>query len=49
MLTYQVGFIGCMVLLRAHADEAVVVKEDAERVTGSDQDVDAQVKLVAFQ
>lgn len=49
MLTYQVGFVGCVVLLRAHADEAVVVEEDAERVTGGDQDVDAQVELVALQ
>lgn len=38
-----------MVLLRAHADQAVVVKEDAKGVTGRDQDVDAQVKLVALQ
>lgn len=37
-----------MVLLRAHADEAVVVEEDSERVTGGDQDVDAQIKLVAL-
>lgn len=41
MLTYQVGLIGCMVLLRAHANKAVIVEEDAKRVTGSDQDVDA--------
>lgn len=47
-LTYQVGLIGCMVLLRAHANKAIIVEEDAKRVTGSDQDVDAQVELVAF-
>lgn len=46
--THQVGLIGCMVLLRAHADEAVVVEEDSERVTGGDQDVDAQIELVAL-
>lgn len=49
MLTYQVAFVGCVVLLRAHADQAVVVEEDAERVARSDQDVDAQVELVALQ
>lgn len=37
-----------MVLFRAHANQAVVVKENAKRVAGSDQDVDAQVKLVAL-
>lgn len=46
--TYQVGFTGCVVLLRAHANEAVVVKENAQRVTGSDEDVDPQVELVAL-
>lgn len=47
-VTHQVGFAGCMVLLCAHTNEAVVVKENAERVTGSDEDVDPQVKLVAL-
>lgn len=37
-----------MVLLCAHANQAVVVEENAEWVTGSDKDVDAQVKLVAL-
>lgn len=37
-----------MVLLCAHTNQAVVVKENAKRVAGSDQNVDAQVKLVAL-
>lgn len=37
-----------MVLLGAHANQAVVVQENSKRVAGSDQDVDAQVKLVAL-
>ena len=37
-----------MVLLCPHPDQAVVVQEDPQRIAGGDQDVDAQVELVAF-
>lgn len=37
-----------MVFLCAHAHKAVFVEKNAKRVTGSDKDVDAQVKLVAL-
>ena len=47
-VTHQVGLTGCMVLLCAHANQAVVVEENAEWVAGSDEDVDSQVKLVAL-
>lgn len=46
--SHQVGLTGCVVLLCAHANQAIVVEENAEWVTGSDKDVDAQVKLVAL-
>lgn len=46
--TDQVGLTGCMVLLRAHAHQAIVVEKNAKWVAGSDKDVDAQVKLVAL-
>ena len=47
-MTHQVGFTWCVVLLCAHANQAVVVEKNAEWVTGSDEDVDAQVKLVSL-
>lgn len=47
-LTHQVGLAGSVVLLGAHANQAVVVEEDAERVARCDEDVDAQVELVAL-
>lgn len=47
-LTHQVGLAGCMVLLGTHAHQAVIVEENAKWITGSDKDVDAQIKLVAF-
>lgn len=37
-----------MVLLCAHANQAVIVEENAKWVAGSDKDVDAKVKLVAL-
>lgn len=37
-----------MVFLCTHADKAVFVQKNAKRVTGSDEDVDAKVKLVAL-
>lgn len=46
--THQVGLTGCVVLLGAHANKTVIVEKNAEWVTGSDKDVDAQVKLVAL-
>lgn len=46
--THQVGLGGCVVFLCTHADEAVFVQENAKRVAGSDEDVDAKVKLVAL-
>lgn len=48
LLTHQVGFTGCVVLLRTHPHQAVVVEEDTQRVTGSDEDVESQVKLIAL-
>lgn len=45
-LTHQVGLTGRVVLLRAHANQAVIVEENAKWVAGSDEDVDAQVELV---
>lgn len=47
-MTHQVGLAGCMVLLCAHANQAVVVEKNAKWVTGGDENVDTQVKLVAF-
>lgn len=47
-MTHQIGLTGCMVLLCAHADQSVIVEKNAKWVTGSDEDVDAQVKLVAL-
>lgn len=37
-----------MVLLCAHANQAIIVEKNAKWVAGSDKDVDAQVKLVAL-
>lgn len=48
VVTYQVGLTGCVVLLCAHANQTVIVEENAKWVTGSDKDVNAQVKLVAL-
>lgn len=45
---HQVALVGRVVLLGAHAHQAVVVEEDPERVAGGDQDVDAQVELEAL-
>ena len=45
---HQVGLAGRVVLLGAHAHQPVVVQVDAQRVAGGDQDVDAQVELVAL-
>lgn len=47
-MTHQVGLTGCMVLLCAHADQAIVVEENAKWVTGSNKDVDSQIKFVAL-
>ena len=47
-VTHQVGFTGCMVLLCTHANQAVIVEENAKRVAGSDKDVDSQVELVSL-
>lgn len=47
-MTHQVGLVGRVVLLGAHANQTVIVQENAKRVTGSNQDVDAQVKFVAL-
>lgn len=47
-MTHQVGLVGRVVLLRAHANKTIVVEKNAKRVTGSDKDVDTQVKLVAL-
>lgn len=47
-VTYQVGFTGGVVFLCSHTNQAVVVEEDAQRVAGGDEDVDAQIKLVAL-
>lgn len=47
-LTYQVGLTGCVVLLRTHPHQAVVVEEDTQRVTGSDEDIESQVKLITL-
>lgn len=47
-MTHQVGLSGRMVFLCTHADKAVFVQKNAKRVTGSDKDVDTQVKLVAL-
>lgn len=47
-VTHQVGLTGCMVLFGAHANQAVVVEKNTKWVAGSDEDVDAQVKLVAL-
>lgn len=41
VMTHQVGLTGCVVLLCAHANQAVIVEENAKWVTGSDKDVNA--------
>lgn len=47
-VTHQVGLTGCTVFLCAHANQAVVIKKNTQRVAGSDEDVDSQVELVAL-
>lgn len=47
-MTHQVGLVGRVVLLCAHANKTVIVEKNAKWVTRSDEDVDAQVKLVAL-
>lgn len=47
-MTHQVGLTGRVVFLCAHANQAVIVEENAKWVTGSDEDVNAQVELVAL-
>lgn len=37
-----------MVLLCSHANQAVIVEKNAKWVAGSDEDVDAQIELVAL-
>lgn len=46
--SYQIGLIRRMILLGSHPHQAVIVEEDPQRVAGGDQDVNAQVKLVAL-
>lgn len=48
ILTHQVCLTRRMVLLCAHADQAIVIEENPKRVTRSDEDVDTQVKLIAL-
>lgn len=47
-MTHQVGITRRMVFLCAHANQAIIVEKNAKWVTGSDEDVDAQVKLVTL-
>lgn len=36
VMTHQVGLTGCVVLLCAHANQAIIVEENAKWVTGGD-------------